>query len=67
MQKEGVRGEDGGTGAPHEAEEAGPPKTLADISSSGLPRRKTPSLPRSSVTETTFPLLSFLLFVLWVM
>lgn len=47
--------------------EAGPPKTFADISGSGLPRRKTPSLPHSSVMETTFPLLFFLLFVLWVM
>ena len=27
MQKEDVRGEDEGTGAPHEVEEAGPPKT----------------------------------------
>lgn len=47
--------------------EAGLPKTFADISGSGLPRRKTPSLPHSSVRETTFPLLFFLLFVLWVM
>jgi len=67
MQKEDVRGEDEGTGAPHEVEEEGPPKTFADISGSGLPRRKTPFLPHSSVIETTFPLLSFLLFVLWVM